>query len=246
MLDLNKIYCMDCLEGMKEIPDNTIDLILTDLPYGMTQNKWDCELNLELLWCSYKRIIKDNGVIALTSIQPFSSKLVMSNLNMFKYSWVWDKKISTNFLNSKKQPLRKHEDILIFYTKQCCYNPQMSKGLPYDKGVSFDKSPNYGKQRPIRALNISGDRYPTSILEISNANRRIKSHPTEKPIQLFEYLIKTYTNEGDLVLDSCLGSGTTAVACKQLGRDFIGFELSQEYVDIANKRLSQGVLSDFQ
>jgi len=232
-----KLLHGDCLELMKDISDKSIDMILCDLPYGTTQNQWDSIISLDKLWIAYKRIIKDNGVIVLTSMQPFTSKLITSNLIMFKYVWIWDKKLSTGFLNAKKQPLRRHEDIVVFYNKQCSYNPQMSKGIPYDKGISFDKSPNYGKQIPVRVLNKSGDRYPTSILEISNANRRIKSHPTQKPIHLFKYLIKTYTNEEDLVLDNCIGSGTTAVACKRLNRKFIGFEISKEYCDIAQKRL---------
>lgn len=237
MLDINKIYNQDCLEGMKLIDDKSIDMILCDLPYGTTQNKWDCIIPLDKLWEQYVRVSKDNGVIVLTSMQPFTSQLVNSNLKMFKYEVIWDKKISTGFLNSKKQVLRRHENVLIFYNKQGTYNPQMTQGKPYDKGISFDKSPNYGKQTPVRALNETGDRYPTSIIEFSNADRRNKQHPTQKPINLFEWLIKTYSNENELILDNCMGSGTTAIACMNTNRNYLGFENNDEYFSIANERI---------
>jgi len=219
------------------IEDKSIDMILCDLPYGTTQNKWDSIIPLDKLWEQYERVIKHNGAIVLTSMQPFTSKLINSNLKTFKYEIIWDKKISTGFLNSKKQVLRRHENILIFYKKQCTYNPQMTDGKPYDKGMSYDESPNYGKQVPVRALNITGDRYPTSIIEFSNADRRNKQHPTQKPTSLFEYLIKTFSNEEETVLDNCMGSGTTAIACANLNRNYIGFELDKNYYDIANKRI---------
>jgi len=238
-LEINQIHQGDCLELMKDIPDKSVDMILCDLPYGTTACKWDSIIDLVKLWEQYERIIKDNGVIVLTSMQPFTSNLINTNLKMFKYIWIWDKKLSTGFLNAKKQPLRRHEDIVVFYKRQCVYNPQMSNGVPYDKGTPFNKSPNYGKQKPVRALNKSGDRYPTSILEISNANRRIKTHPTQKPVALFEYLIKTYTNKGMLVLDNTCGSGTTAVACLNTGRNFICIEKEEKYVKVAQQRIKE-------
>lgn len=235
----NNIYCGDCLKLMNGIKDKSIDMILCDLPYGTTQNKWDSIIDLDKLWQQYGRIIKNNGAIVLTSAPPFTYELANSNSKFFKYEIIWDKKLSTGFLNAKKQVLRRHENILVFYKEQCTYNPQMTSGIPYDKGISFDKSTNYGKQVPVRALNTSGDRYPTSILEISNANRRNKVHPTEKPVVLCEYLIKTYTNEGNLVLDNCIGSGTTAIACINTNRKYIGIELNKDYYNITIERIKK-------
>ena len=234
-----KLINGDCLEIMKTIENKSIDMILCDLPYGTTQNKWDIIIPLDRLWEQYERVIKDNGAIVLTSMQPFTSKLINSNMKWFKYEIIWDKKLSTGFLNAKKQVLRKHENILIFYKKQCIYNPQMTAGKPYDKGISYDESSNYGKQIPVRALNETGDRYPTSIIEFSNADRRNKQHPTQKPVPLLEYLIKTYTNEGDTVLDNCMGSGSTGVACINANRNFIGIELDENYFNIAKKRIEE-------
>ena len=241
ILEINKIYNEDCLEGMKKIDDKSIDMILCDLPYGTTQNKWDSIIPLDRLWEQYERVIKGDGAIVLTSMQPFTSKLISSNMKLFKYEIIWDKKLSTGFLNAKKQVLRRHENILIFYKKQCTYNPQMTAGKPYDKGISYDESSNYGKQVPVRALNETGDRYPTSIIEFSNADRRNKQHPTQKPTSLFEYLIKTYTNENELILDNCMGSGTTAVACINTNRNFIGFEKDTTYFEIAKKRIEDAL-----
>lgn len=241
-LDINNIYRGDCLELMNGIEDKSIDMILCDLPYGTTQNKWDSIIDLNKLWQQYGRIIKNNGAIVLTSAPPFTYELANSNSKFFKYEIIWDKKLSTGFLNAKKQVLRRHENILVFYKEQCTYNPQMTSGIPYDKGISFDKSTNYGKQVPVRALNTSGDRYPTSILEISNANRRNKVHPTEKPVALCEYLIKTYTNEGDLVLDNCIGSGTTAISAINTNRNFIGIELQDEYYKLAKNRVNKYII----
>jgi len=234
-----KLINGDCLEIMKTIENKSIDMILCDLPYGTTQNKWDIIIPLDRLWEQYERVIKDNGAIVLTSMQPFTSKLINSNMKWFKYEIIWDKKLSTGFLNAKKQVLRKHENILIFYKKQCIYNPQMTAGKQYDKGISYDESSNYGKQIPVRALNETGDRYPTSIIEFSNADRRNKQHPTQKPVPLLEYLIKTYTNEGDTVLDNCMGSGSTGVACINANRNFIGIELDENYFNIAKKRIEE-------
>lgn len=224
---------------MKDIPDGSVDMILCDLPYGTTQNKWDSVIDLEKLWGQYERVIKDNGAIVLTAQTPFDKVLGNSNLKLLKYEWIWDKKLATGHLNAKKMPLKRHENILVFYKKLPTYNPQMTKGEPYDKGFGHGKSSNYGSQRDVSHINATGDRYPTSIIVESNANRQNRYHPTQKPVALFEYLIKTYTNEGEIVLDNCIGSGTTAIAALNTGRFFIGIEKEKEYVDIANKRIEE-------
>lgn len=239
MLELNKIYNEECLEGMKKIPDKSVDMILCDLPYGTTQNKWDSVINLDLLWEQYKRVIKDNGAIVLTAQTPFDKVLGCSNLKMLKYEWIWDKKLGTGHLNAKKMPMKRHENILVFYKKLPTYNPQMTKGESYNKGFGYGHSSNYGKQKEVHHVNVSGDRYPVSILEQSNANRRGGIHPTQKPVALFEYLIKTYTNEGGTVLDNCMGSGTTAIACMNTNRNYIGFELDKGYYEKSLERIEQ-------
>ena len=239
-LDLNKIYNEDCLEGMKRIDDKSIDMILCDLPYGTTQNKWDSVIPLDELWKEYKRIIKDNGVIVLTSQGIFTAKLMLSNEKWFKYKLVWVKSKATNFLNAKKQPLRKHEDICVFYNKQPQYNPQMTEGEPYDKGVRKNQlTGSYGDFNPVH-VKSEGMRYPTDVVYFKTAESEGKVyHSTQKPVALFEYLIKTYTDEGEIVLDNCIGSGTTAVACLNTNRNFIGFEKEEKYYNIANKRIEK-------
>jgi site-specific DNA-methyltransferase (adenine-specific) len=235
-IELNRNYQIDCLEGMKLIPENSIDMILCDLPYGTTRNKWDAIINLELLWEQYKRIIKENGAIVLTASQPFTSVLVSSNLKMFKYDLTWDKKQITGFLNSKKMPLRRHEDILVFYKKPPTYNPQFTFGEAYEIKRKH-KTSNYGEQKENETKN-DGRRYPTSILEIPQIREK-DGHPTQKPVKLFEWIIKTYTNEGDIILDNCMGSGTTAVAATLNNRKWLGFETERKYIEMANKRLDQ-------
>ena len=228
----------DCLERMKEIPDGSVDCIITDLPYGTTQNKWDSVIPFDLLWLEYNRIIKADGAIALTSAQPFTTSLISSNIKNFKYCWVWDKVLPSGFLNAKRQPLRRTEDIVIF-GKCRTYNPIMEvRGKPRVKGgyIKSEGSDNYGKYKNIKSL--SNEYYPTNILSVSNANRKSKKHPTQKPVELMEYLIKTYTSIGDVVLDSCMGSGTTGVACKNLNRNFIGIEMDDKYFDVAKERIS--------
>ena len=244
MIELNKIYNQDCLEVMKDIPDKIIDMILCDLPYGTTACKWDTIIPFEPLWEQYRRIIKDNGAIVLTASQPFTSALVMSNIKMFKYEWIWDKKLGTGFGNANKMPLKNHENVLVFYKHLPKYNPQFSVGTPYKKGKSaVSEQSVYGKNGLKKDKDFSvndGKRFPKTIInDITNANHRDRFHPTQKPVALFEYLIKTYTNEGDLVLDNCAGSGTTAVACVNTNRNFIGIELSEEYCKIATERLSK-------
>lgn len=243
MLEVNKIYNADCLELMKEINDKSIDMILCDLPYNKTCNKWDTEINLDLLWGEYNRIIKDNGAIVLTAMQPFTSRLINSNIEYFKYSMVWKKTTSTGFLNAKKQPLRIHEDIVVFYKSQPVYNPQKTTGHKpvhsYTKHTS-DGS-NYGKTKQGVKGGGSTERYPTTVLEFSTDKQKKdgKLHPTQKPIALFEYLIKTYTNENDLVLDSCAGSFTTAIACINTNRNYICIEKEEKYCKIGIDRITE-------
>ena len=241
MIELNKIYNEDCLEGMKRIPDKSIDMILADLPYGTTNCKWDTIIPLEPLWEQYERIIKDNGAVVLTASQPFSSTLVMSNPKLFRYEWVWDKKNPTNFAMAKKQPLKYHETILVFAKKQIEYYPIKWRGKPNHKqGLlkNDQRSEVYGKIKRTKD-NLSGMKYPRSIIEISKHSSQGGLHPTQKPVALFEYLVKTYTNEGDVVLDNCMGSGTTAIAAINTNRNFIGFEMDENYHKLANQRIEQ-------
>lgn len=233
---LNKIHHGDCLEIMKGIPDGSIDMILADLPYGTTQNKWDSIIPLDKLWAQYERIIKGCGAIVLTAAYPFNSALMQSNPKMFKYDLIWDKTMVTGHLNAKKMPLRRHEDILVFYKRPPTYNPQMTKGQPYTSFTGSDGG-NYGNFSRVLTVN-EGDRHPVSIISIPQ-QRHSGGHPTQKPVALFEYLIKTYTNEGETVLDNCIGSGTTAIAAINTNRNFIGIEQEKEYVDIANKRIEE-------
>ena len=233
-----ELYNGDCLEVMKDIPDKSIDMILCDLPYGMTQNKWDICIPLDKLWEQYKRIIKPSGAIVLTSQGLFTAKLIMSQPQLYKYKWIWEKSKSTNFLNAKKQPLRKHEDICVFYKKQPTYHPQMTAGTPYDKGVRKNQlSGSYGNFLPVH-VSSDGERYPTDIIYVKTAESEGEVvHPTQKPVALLEYLIKTYTNECETVLDNCMGSGSTGVACLNTNRNFIGIELDEKYFSIAKERL---------
>jgi len=233
---VNKIIWGDCLLEMQNIPDKCIDMILCDLPYGTTACKWDTIIPFEPLWEHYKRIIKDNGAIVLTASQPFTSALVMSNIKMFKYCWYWEKSKPSNFLNCKKQPMRKVEDVVVFYVQQSTYNPQ---GLTIGKQNSNSGVENtYGKVKKEWSQKVTYTNYPHNILKFSNVVGKQATHPTQKPVALFEYLIKTYTNEDDLVLDNCAGSGTTGVACKNLNRRYILIEKEEKYCKIAEKRLN--------
>lgn len=241
MIKINKTYLGDCLKLMKKIPDNSIDMILCDLPYGTTQCKWDIIIPFELLWKDYKRIIKDNGAIILTASQPFTSQIIMSNLEMFKYTWVWEKSKATGFLNSKKRPLVAHEDIVVFSNGTPPYYPQMTVGLPYNKGIRKvqTKEDVYGKFNQVK-VSSNGERYPRSVQYFKTAESEGKVyHKTQKPLSLFEYLIKTYSKEGDIVLDNCAGSGTTAIACLNTNRNYIMMELEEEYYNICVKRLNE-------
>jgi len=230
----------DCLDIMPLIPDNSIDMILADLPYGTTACKWDTIIPFEPLWKQYKRIIKDNGAIVLTASQPFTSALVMSNPDWFKYEWIWEKSHPTGFASSKYNPLKYHESVLIFCEGKTVYNPQMTKGKP---NHSMGKIVNGGQIKSESQVNItaiqsqqSENKFPKSVQKFSNP--RFKGmHPTQKPVALFEYLIKTYTNENDLVLDNTMGVGTTCLGAKELNRKFIGIEKEVKYYDLAVARV---------
>ena len=238
ILKTDCIYNMDCIEGMKTIPNNSIDMILCDLPYGTTQCKWDVIIPFDKLWEQYERIIKDNGAIVLTSSQPFTALLIASNIKLFKYNWVWEKSKATGYLNSKKRPLVAHEEVLIFSKRQTKYNPQMIKGEPYSKGKALRETDVYGGQKETLVESKDGLRYPRTVQYFKTAESEGKVyHPTQKPLSLFEYLIKTYTDENDVVLDNCMGSGTTAIACVNLNRKYIGYEKEKEYFEIIVQRL---------
>ena len=235
MFDIKFIHG-DCLEIMPTLADKSVDMILCDLPYGTTACKWDTIIPFEPLWKQYKRLIKDNGAIVLTASQPFTSALVMSNPAMFRYCWVWDKVKGGNIFNLKNQPYKVHEDIAVFSIGTHQYFPikvlqKKRKGKTYGIGEAFGGG-DYGDTREYT------DKNPRSIIEISNADQHGKEHPTQKPVALFEYLIKTYTNEGDTVLDNCAGSGTTGVACLNTGRKFILIEKDASYCDIIRNRIA--------
>ena len=236
-----KLILGDCLELMKEIPDRSIDMVLADPPYGTTACKWDTVIDLVWMWEQLKRVIKPNGAIVLTASQPFTSALVMSNPNKFRYSLVWDKVNKyTGALNANKMPLRRHEDILVFYEKLPTYNKQMREGLPYSSTQTKGHGGHtqYGKNTEVRITINEGGRNPCSVIEIKGDIKKGHGlHPTQKPVALMEYLILTYTKESETVLDFTMGSGTTGVACVKTGRRFIGIELDEEYFKIASNRI---------
>ena len=238
MIDLRQ---GDCLEVMKDIPDKSIDMILCDLPYGTTRNKWDSTIQLDKLWDQYNRIIKTNGVICLFAQTPFDKILGASNIKMLKYEWIWEKDNGTGFLNAKKMPLKIHENILVFYKKPPCYNPQMRTGFKPYKCTQGRHSSNYGDYKQGHITESNGERYPIDVIKFG---RECGLHPTQKPVALLEYLIKTYTNEGDTVLDNCMGSGSTGVASINTNRNFIGIELDENYFNIAKERINNIVRKD--
>ena len=240
LIELNKIYNEDCLEGMKRIPDGSVDMILCDLPYGTTQNEWDVIIPFDKLWEQYERIIKDNGAIVLTGQQPFTSQLIMSNLRLFRYEWIWEKTAGTGFFNSQKMPLKNHENILVFYKSLPVYHPQMRQGFEPYSVRKTKKSNNYGKDKGAQTVS-SGERFPLSVITFPKDKQKSALHETQKPVALFEYLIKTYTNKGDTVLDNCMGSGTTAIACLNTERNFIGFETNKEHYDKSLERIKNNV-----
>jgi len=231
------IYHGDCLEIMPTLPAASVDLVLCDLPYGVTaRNAWDAVIPFEPLWAEYNRV--GRGAVVLTATQPFAAALVMSNAAAFKYEWVWCKQQGTGFLNAKKQPLRSHEQVLVFYRGQPTYNPQMRTGFKPYVCKSGRATTNYGEQVSV-VTESNGERYPLTVVDFGYDKNKV--HPTQKPVALMEYLIKTYTNPGDTVLDNCMGSGTTLVAAKNLGRKAIGIEREEKYCEIAAKRLSREV-----
>lgn len=243
------LYNDDCFNVFSKLPDKSIDMVLSDLPYGQTHNKWDSILPLAKLWFEYKRIAKDNAPIILFASGLFSSDLIQAGRDLFRYSLVWDKGRTTGFLNANRMPLRRHEDILVFYKKLPIYNPQMEAGNKpshsrgkkcLTKGAVMDAGKIYGSYLRNSATSCyeCTDKYPTSIIQIPNAVQQ-NLHPTQKPVAVCEYLIKTYSNEGALVLDNCMGSGTTGVACINLQRHFIGIEKDSKYFGIAKQRIEE-------
>lgn len=238
MLPVNKIICGDCLEVMKSIDDKSIDMILCDLPYGVTACKWDNIIPLDVLWGQYKRIIKNNAAIVLTAREPFTSMLIMSNLKQYKHKWIWNKKQSGSFQNAKYMPLQIEEDIICFSNGKVNYYPIMRTGKFRQRGGAKEKSRVVGNGLKDGYKNFGNLYYPINIIEFINP-RRNKFHPTQKSIALFEYLVKTYTNENDLILDNCAGSCTTAIACINTNRNWICIEKEQTYCDIGNKRIEE-------
>lgn len=235
MIDLK---CGDCLELMKDIPDKSIDMILCDLPYGTTACKWDVIIPFDKLWHQYKRIIKDYGAIVLFGSEPFTSKLILSNLKMFKYTWIWDKVKPNGHLVAKYRPMQRSEDIIVFGNKKILYKPIMIDREKSKISKEYKRTELIGGTKKNTSKIIT-KKYPTNILVYSNANQKNKLHPTQKPVELLEYLIKTYTNEGDTVLDNCMGSGSTGVACINTDRNFIGIELDEKYFNIAKERIEK-------
>ena len=243
MLELNKIWHGDCLELMKDIPDGSIDFCCTDLPYGITACHWDKKIDLQKFWQQVNRVCKFDAAVALFSQMPFGAELIMSNKKNFHYEWIWKKNIGVGFLNAKKMPLRTHENILIFYRKLPIYNPQFTQGKPYKykrRGFSY----NYGDQETGKiSENPDGKRYPVDVLRVNTVYTSAEKqlHSTQKPVDLIEYLIKTYTNEGETVLDCCMGSGTTAIAAINTNRKFIGFELDEHFFKVATERINKRI-----
>lgn len=233
---INSIVEGDTIEVMRQIEDKSIDMILVDLPYGTTQNKWDSVVPLDELWEQYHRIIKDNGAMVFTASGLFTAQLMLSNPDEYKYKFIWEKSKATNFLNAKKQPLRKFEEVLVFYKKQPTYNPQMRDGEAYDKGVRKDQlTGSYGDFGPIH-VKSSGERYPIDIIYFKTAESEGEViHPTQKPVELGRYLIRTFSNPGDIILDNTSGSGSFLVAAIKEGRNFIGIEKNEHSKLFKNK-----------
>lgn len=234
------LYCGDCLEVLPTLSDNSVDMVLVDLPYGTTACKWDSIIPLDKLWEQYNRICKKDGVMVFTAAQPFTTILAASNLDNFRYEWIWEKPQGTNPMNAKVMPLKSHENILVFYRKKPVYNPQMWYSTPYS-GFSSDTSKIgevYGEAQSKHRDNPDGSRYPKTVLKYKQEKGL---HPTQKPVDLMEYFIKTYTNTGDVVLDNTMGSGSTGVAAVRCGREFIGIEMDSKYYEIAKERIESTV-----
>lgn len=251
----NAVFEGDCLAVLPRFPARSIDLVLCDLPYGTTQNSWDSQIPLDLLWEQYRRVLKPNGAVVLTSQGVFTAKLILSNPEWFKYKYVWVKSKATNFLNAKKQPLRKHEDVCVFYARQPVYHPEMTRGDPYDKGIRKNQlTGSYGDFQPVR-VQSDGVRYPTDLVYFKTAESEGDVwHPTQKPVELGRYLIRTFTDPGALVLDNAFGSGSFLVAAAKEGRRYVGIEKNEEvrlfknrridYIDVALSRLSRARRGD--
>ena len=235
------LYNNDCLKILPTLPDHSIDMVLADLPFGTTKNQWDHIIPMDQLWEQYKRLLKVGGVVALFGDEPFSSKLRLSNPKWYRYDWYWTKNNATGFLNANRMPLKRVETISIFYPKLPLYNPQKEIGYKPYTSMTGSKTKNYGKFKSIKTVN-DGSRYPTNVLAFNKVSKTI--HPTQKPVDLLEYLIKTYTNEGMTVLDNVMGSGSTGVACKNLNRSFIGIEKDPDYFEIAKKRIEETKKND--
>ena len=231
----------DCLKILPTLSDNSVDMLLVDLPYGTTACKWDSIIPLDKLWEQYNRICKQNAVMVFTAAQPFTTVLASSNIKNFKYEWIWEKSQGTNPMNSKVMPLKSHENILVFYRKKPTYNPQMWYSTPYSGFISDSSKIGevYGKQQSKHRDNPEGSRFPKTVLKYKQEKGL---HPTQKPVGLMEYLIKTYTNEGDTVLDNTMGSGTTGLACMNINRHFIGIESNKKYYNIVKDRLNKPIL----
>jgi|SRR5690625_110834 len=246
-MEINRIYNEDCLIGMKQLPDKSIDMVLCDLPYGVTKNDWDSVINLEKLWEQYNRVIKDNGAIVLFGQDKFSAKLMLSNEKYHRYNLIWDKELVTGFLNAERMPLRRHEDILVFYKNLPTYNPQKIYGRKNNskgnyKGKEHTNN-NYGNFKQLDNREKLGNmKYPASIVSFQKPHPSKSIHPTQKPTSLCNWLIKSFTNKGDLVLDSCMGSGTTAISCIETGRNFIGYEQDNNYFKEAQDRIKRKMM----
>lgn len=236
-----EIYNEDCLEGMQRIETGSVDMILTDLPYEITDCHFDVRLPFEPMWEQFKRVTKRNAAIVLFSQMPFGAELIMSNRKMFRYEWIWEKSLGVGFLNAKKMPLRCHENILIFYQALPTYNPQFTQGKPFNKRQKTYTARNYNHGDYQGGINKTGDRHPRDVFAFKNGDNARINHPQQKPVDLLEYLIKTYTNEGELVLDATMGSGSTGVAAINTGRRFIGFETEQKFFNIAKKRIDEAL-----
>lgn len=255
---MNNIFEADCLDMMDYLPDHSVDMVLCDLPYGTTQNKWDSVIPLEQLWEKYNRVVKLNGAIVLTSQGVFTAKLILSNENNFKYKIVWEKSKPTNFLNSKKQPLRKHEDVCVFYRKQPTYNPQMGIGKSYTKGVRKNQhTGSYGDFSPVLVESKNGLRYPTDIVYFKTPESEDEGtvwHPTQKPVELGRYFIRTFSNPGDVILDNTSGAGSFLVSALLECRNFIGIEKNQDarlfkkecidLIDVSRERVRRAFFRD--
>ena len=247
----SEIFLGDCLSVMEDLSDNSIDMVFCDLPYGTTQNKWDNVIPFDKLWSAYNRVVKENGAIVLTSQQPFTSQLIMSNPNQFRYEWIWEKNKATGHLNAKKMPMKAHENVLIFYRKLPTYNPQKTTGhKPFGAVKPRNNIPEPKEKRNYNHLSqtfgndgTTTDRYPRSVQKfpVINNDNPLKFHPTQKPVGMIEYFIKTYSNENDVILDNCMGSGSTCISCINTNRRYIGIESNEEYFDMAKNWIEDHV-----